>query len=335
MIKHRGFESYNKFLAGIKDLKQIYDFTYHLYIEENQRLEDNLPDNGTHVSFSTIVGSTTHDLTSLYIKSKNRYPLKLRQLVLISLITTLEVYFTDTVKEAFERDIKFFLDEGVVEFQKNFIMTTPSIDRLRNSLIMKDVRTLTSGGLSISKKYYKKKFKIDFLNLGLKFKEIQEIHDRRHLHVHRNGLCDLEYEKKYSTYGFISGDYLNIQHEYLIESIEKIKSFASIINAKIIEKFPDIKRKTEYVYGNARYEKSLKKIILEFDVLESSYDHRSYFNELKIDALSFGNYIVQYSAKDNKCLMVLVGEPKELYRFFKPLKLNNKLNITNIIELRF
>ena len=38
----RGFESYNKFKTNVKDSRQIYDITFHLYQSETIKLEKEL-----------------------------------------------------------------------------------------------------------------------------------------------------------------------------------------------------------------------------------------------------------------------------------------------------
>ena len=334
MANYQGFESYNRFLKEFKNLKQIYDFTYHLYIEETKRLNSIIPEAGKRVTINTSVGYTSHELISLQERAENVYPYKLRQLILISLITSLEVYLTDTISEAFKRDISFFNEEVPVEYQKNYILNTPSINRLRSSMILKDTRSITSGGLMIAKKFYKKRFKIDFDNLGTAFKDIEEIHIRRHLHVHRNGVCDLEYAKKYANYGFQSGEYIMIEHEYLILALISVKTFVENINRKIIEIFPINKRKNVHFYGKSSLKRDFKKLLLEFDVLENTYNAIEYFKNLKSGNLSFNDYIIQISIKDKHGLLILSGFANTIYSFFNSINSNNKIEVTNIVELK-
>ena len=201
-------------------------------------------------------------------------------------------------------------------------------------MILKDTRSVTSGGLNIAKKYYKKRFKIDFDNLTTPFNDIEEVHIRRHLHVHRNGICDLGYAKKYALYGFQAGDYIKIEHEYLVLALNAVKIFVENINSKIIEIFPINKRQTEHYFGQSSISRDFKKLLIEFDVLESSYNSFEYFKNLKSGNLLFDNYIIQISIKDKHGFLILSGVANALYRFFNSIYSNNKIEITNIVELK-
>ena len=183
----RGFEAYNKFKNDLKDSRQIYDITYHLYQTEKIRLDGEL-NNGSEVNptLKTSIGSIEHSPTALNRRLQYLYPYKLRQLILISTITALEVYLTDVILEIFKRDIKPFKVNEPVTFQKNYLLSVASISKIQNDLIKKDFRSLTSGGMKEIEKYYKKMFEIDIKNLGINFQDIEEIHTRRHLFVHRN-----------------------------------------------------------------------------------------------------------------------------------------------------
>lgn len=333
MADYQGFESFNDFIRSVKDLRQLYDFTYHLYKKENKELGIHLDKNSLPKSFTTSVGVTTHHLHSLFFKSKIDYPYKLRQLVLISLVTSLEVYLSDTILEAFNRDTSYFNENEPIELHKNYIFSSPSIVKVKNDLIKKDIRYLTNGGLVNFKKYYHKRFNIIFDSIGVSFKDVMEVHTRRHLHVHRNGVCDLEYENKYPTSGFKQGQFINITHEYLIDALELFKKFGTKVNEKIILLFPNRARKNKYFYGNGEIKTDHIKLLLEFDLLENKFDYEEFFKTLKVKELSFHDYVVQVSKKDNKCIVIISGAQREISRFFKLLKTHNKISLTNVIEL--
>jgi hypothetical protein len=42
---------------------------------------------------------------------------------------------------------------------------------------------------------------VDIISSNQTFEELDEIHDRRNLYVHREGLADDQYEHKYLTFG--------------------------------------------------------------------------------------------------------------------------------------
>jgi hypothetical protein len=111
-----GFTSYNKFKKSYKELKQLYDLTFHLYIQENERIAEVLPTLKPPATITTKVGLVDHSLVSLYQLTQKKYPKKLRQLLLISSITTLEVYFTDLMNEIFNRESSPFEEQTPIQF---------------------------------------------------------------------------------------------------------------------------------------------------------------------------------------------------------------------------
>lgn len=335
----RGFESYNKLKKDIRDSRQIYDITYHLYQVENERLKDEIEkskNNGTkqNITVNTSVGSIEHSLKALHERLEYRYPFTLRRLILISVITSLEVYLTDTIIEIFKRDISPFKKDEPIKFQKNYILNSSSLDRLKDDIIKKDFRSLTSGGLAQIEKYYKKTFNISLRNLGASFQEIQEIHLRRHLFVHRNGFVDSEYINKYPEFNYKLNDQIKLTHEYLIDSLNKISEFAGLINKEILTQFPEIKRKPEYNYGNQSFDFELKNLMIELSILKNNFDHIDYLENLTVRGKQFKDFIVQIVTIDGVCNLFLSGSQADISSFYNSLNNHRNLSINKTIELK-
>lgn len=331
----RGFESYNKLKNNLKDSKQIYDITYHLYQAERKRLEIQLK-SGKRIkpTLKTSVGFIEHGPSSLYQRLENLYPFKLRQLLLISIITSLEVFLTDVILEIFERDITPFKKDEPITFQKNYLLSLSSIQKIQKDLITKDFRNLTSGGLAQIEKYYKKMFEIDLKNLGVDFAEIEEIHIRRHLFVHRNGITDGEYVNKFPQYGFRISEQIKLEHQYLIDSINKISDFAGSVNKALLKKFPDKTRQTKYHLGKKDFDNQLINLMVEISVLQSKFDHVDFLNNLSVRGLNLSDFIVQIASVDNSCLLFVSGKQSELSAFYNPIDEHEYLSIIKTIELK-
>lgn len=335
MTTYRGFETYNKFKKNIRDVKQIYDLTYHLYLTERDRLESELPKAKNKViTVKTSIGEIEHSLASLYQRLKSSYPFKLRQLLLINSITSLEVYLTDVVYEVFTRDIKPFKEDAPIQLQKNYLLNLNSLSELQEKLIRKDIRNLTSGGLQVIDKYYLKLFGVDFKNLGISYNDIEEIHTRRHLFVHRDGVVDSEYSRKYPTYNFEDGHQIKIEHEYFIQSLDKLSEFAGLINRKLLELFPDEIRNPKYKNGLASYDFSKANLLVEIALINDNYDIDEYFENLTVRGLILKDFIVQVTKMEKSCFLFLSGEKEEIMRFFKPIKENCEIKIIRIIEMK-
>jgi hypothetical protein len=317
----KGFESYNKFKTNIKDSRQIYDITFHLYQSETIKLGKELK-SGVEINptLKTSVGSVEHSPTALYQRLQHSYPFKLRQLILISTITALEVYLTDVILEIFERDISPFKVSEPVTFQKNYLLSTSSMDKIHTDLITKDFRNLTSGGLKEIEKYYKKMFEIDIKNLGVNFQEIEEIYIRRHLFVHRNGITDIEYVTKFPDLGYRLGQQIKIEHDYLIDSLNNLSEFAGVINKVVLKKFPEANRKPNYSIGSKSFEKDSLNLMLEISILTENFDIVSYLTTLNVKGLNLSDFIVQVTTLDNTCILFISGKQSELSIFFNQIK---------------
>jgi hypothetical protein len=331
----RGFESYNKFKTNVRDSRQIYDITYHLYQTETIRLGQELKNSSSiNTTLKTKVASIEHSPTSLYQKLQLSYPYKLRQLILISTITAVEVYLTDVILEIFERDITPFKVSEPVTFQKNYLLSMSSMTKIHTDLITKDFRNLTSGGLKEIEKYYKKMFDIDIKNLGVDFQEIEEIHIRRHLFVHRNGVTDLEYITKFPSYGYYLGQQIKIEHDYLIAALDKLSTFAGMINKAILSKFPDINRRPAYYRGTKNFKSDHTNLMLEVSVLQDNFDALDYLSTLSLKGAQFSYHIVQLTRIDNTCFLFISGRQLDLAKFFKPIIEHPNLILNKTIEIK-
>ena len=77
--------------------------------------------------------------------TKSTYPNTLRQLILINLITVLEVYFTNVVREIATRDLEPFKpDNEKADYMRNHLLNFSTIKGIENDLIEKDIRKLFS-----------------------------------------------------------------------------------------------------------------------------------------------------------------------------------------------
>jgi hypothetical protein len=334
----QGFESYNKFKNEIKELKQIYDFTFHLYLQENKLIEEQLKHKKTSVvSVNTSINFITHSLDSLYQNTKGKFPLKLRQLILINSITALEVFFTDIIKEISTRNIEPFKTNERVEFQRNHLLNFPTLKGIELDLLNKDIRKITSGGLSESKKYFLQRFQIDFDNIGLDFNEIQEIHERRHLQVHRNGICDIQYTTKYSQFGYRPGQHIKIEHPYIVKSLDLLLDFGRLISEKALIEYPNSLRKTKNYKGIRVIDKDDIKLLIEYEILTNNYSLQSELLDLQIDDTNgfFKDYVIQTTIKEKKYNIYVSAPERIISKLMQFIKHSEKIHLLNISQIEF
>ena len=326
----KGFESYNKFIRGVKDLQQIYDFTYHLYLTEHDEIKKAIAKNAPH-TLLTQIGTISHSLNHLFEYTKFQYPNKLRQLILINSITTLEVYYTDLLVEISERDISPFMTKEQFNFPKNQLLSFASIKKIEENLMNKLCRSITSGGYDVAKKIYNNCLGIDFGNLGV---NLDEIYIRRHLHVHRNGMADSEYSRKYPASNVNPGEYLLITHDYLIESIDKLRNFASKINEKALVKYPDYLRKPIVIKGNRTVLQSDIKLLVKAEI-NGRFDLAAFINTPVIEGQPLDLFLLQVIQEEKNLYIFISASKSEIKRLMYVFKTNQSLYIRETNEIKF
>jgi hypothetical protein len=140
------------------------------------------------------------------------------------MVSALEVFFTDTVREVYASRRDLLQRSGPVEFPYAKLVSMQSASELITTLVNRDCRSLTSGGFVSIEKYFRQQLQID-LNHLVGFSKLRELHDRRHLLVHRLGIVDDEYRHKYK----VAKHRLSVEQEYLLNSIQTIRDFSSAL----------------------------------------------------------------------------------------------------------
>ncbi|WP_313002337.1 hypothetical protein [Chryseobacterium gleum] len=330
----KGFESFTTFKNNIKDSKHIFDITLHLYNQEVLVLKDKILKLDSKIyTFKTSTNLIEHSTVSLYNRLQTKYPNKLKQLLLINLVTSLEVYLTDVILEVFNRDIKPFKVDENINFQRNYLLNLGSIDVLKENIIKKDFRNLTSGGLTQIVKYYKKIFDIDIKSLGIDFNEIEEIHTRRHIYVHRNGLADDEYCSKYPSPSIKVNTYINSDNQYVINAFNKILNFGGLINKQLLNKFPDIDRNIKYSKGNKKLIATELFIMIEIVIKNENFDIFEYFNKESKNGKNLLDNIVKVAKHDNICYLFLNGSQSDINTVYSIIQHNENLILNKTVQI--
>jgi len=257
-----GFRCWNSFQREIRHLRQLYDFTAHLYAQENEKLAHQSVPRYTTKNFHTSIGAITHNVNRLVSDTAGRYPEKLRELLLVLAVTFLETYLSELIREISERTIEPFLTHSPLEMQKSHVLAATSIDVLREEVIAKEIRQLTNAGLTEFEKFYRNRLGLDFGVLGIPIGKIREIHERRHLHVHRSGICDEQYAHKYPNSGFAEGDLVAVDQAYLLASLTLLMQFAATLRNSALALYPERAGAKRSAQGRLAPPKTVKRPLL-------------------------------------------------------------------------
>ena len=180
-----------------------------------------LPDGSGEIRAHAIVG-----------KLKTQAPKYFRELLFTRIISTLEVYLIELIREVGEISPEKLNFEKDITYKWNQINNTESLERLRGDFIDKECRALSSGGLDEIVKFYSKVLDLDFSSYEPGLNKLKEFHDRRHMLIHRLGKTDEHYKHKYNTDEKI----LTITEDYINEVIDSLEKFAGNLNKKSLKR---------------------------------------------------------------------------------------------------
>lgn len=168
---------------------------------------------------------TAQDGYTFLRQTKSQFPRYLRETILVRLITALEVFLIEVVRELFlyRRDI--FYSDRQIQFHQREILSVNSITEIWSKVLKFELRKLQNQGFKEFVKYYDQKLGIDVGRSPVSIKSIQEMHDRRHLLIHRLGNTDEKYRRDYSE----AKKRISVPEDYLLNSISSINDFAEFL----------------------------------------------------------------------------------------------------------
>lgn len=141
----------------------------------------------------------------------------LRAILFVRLVSVLEAYLIDTVRWLFLHRKDLFHKDETLELQYRELLAARSLNQLFGKLIERECRRLQNRGFAEMRKYFQKRFAIDFAMAGTPsvFPVLEEMHERRHLLVHRLGRTDDIYRRAYKT----REARLSVPEDYLLSGL--------------------------------------------------------------------------------------------------------------------
>lgn len=208
-----------------------------LYDSGRQRLKQEGIDSATHEVTLADKKTRRRPLKQLAFHARDVYPQLLRSTLLIRLVSAYEAFLTDSLREIGGWSLDFLKSDQRLDFSQQHLLALLEKDGIGQFLLNKTMRALSSGGFREITKFYGK-IGIDVAPSGVSLKEIEEIHDRRHLHVHRGGLADEQYVKSYTSAGVVIGVVIPVDEHYFLTAIKTLESSALHIQKQLDARFP-------------------------------------------------------------------------------------------------
>jgi hypothetical protein len=232
--------SHSTFVKALQRIRMLYEVSVHSYDGMYQSGKRQLR-GGSHgfIEIEIAGRKVSRPLKVVTFHSKDVYPQLLRATLLVRLVTAFEVFLVDVIEEVSQRSDAPFETEAQIQLTQRQLLT---LNRQRKTLahvVSKTTRALTSGGLEEIKKFYAKFFDVSINPPTASFIDIQEIHERRHIHVHRAGYADEQYVHRFPFQGAKVDEILAVGEDYLLRAFELLAASARHITATVELKYPE------------------------------------------------------------------------------------------------
>lgn len=269
----RNLKSYTNFLNELLVLERFYFATKYSY-EQTENVINFIRDKKLKFAQETEFGLTVGKPNPFSVKKRARTTRRniILEIIYVRIVSALEVLLVDLIRDVFiitkdpfkRQDIKH-------QFSQGELLSLDSTTSILNMIVNKECRKLSSGGYNDIVKYYKRHFNIDIGSFHPGNKRMEEIHDRRHLLVHKLGKTDKAYRKKYNT----SSTSVLINEEYLLETIFDLRTFSSLLKNQL-----DYRLNNDFTKNDKKVSKSKKTRIIElthpanyeFEFLSKDYE---------------------------------------------------------------
>ncbi|MCA9461188.1 MAG: hypothetical protein KC590_03570 [Nitrospira sp.] len=247
--------AYSSFHKVIQRTRLLYEATihsYHVFYESGRETLRDPAARELKIEFKLGQEIVKRPLKVVTYHARDVYPELLRSTLLIRLVAAYEAFLVEAVEEVSRRSSKPFMTDSRVDFSQEQLITIDSEEGVFPYIVERTLRRLTSGGLRETRKFYLKGMGFDLVDATASFDAIEEVHDRRHLFVHRSGYTDREYEKKYPESGISGGVMLSVPESYLAGAIIMLDSSALHIKRNLESLFPSPSIR-QYVGGDLTF----------------------------------------------------------------------------------
>jgi len=156
-----------------------------------------------------------------------------RELVFVRMISALEVFLVDNVKEVFLITKVPFKRNIMINMTQGELLSTESVSEIQSKIINKECRNLHREGFNEIAKYYLRTFGMQFNNYHPGIVQLEEYHERRHLLIHQMGRTDQKYRGKHGT----KSKKITVDEDYLLECLQSLLTFASAVNGALEKNF--------------------------------------------------------------------------------------------------
>jgi hypothetical protein len=313
------------FSAEINRLKQLAITASYSFEQTRKVLTDEVKkpnfNKESNIFLNEDIKNSSLKVFTVLNKLKSQAPRYLQELLFTRLISALEIFLIDSIREIGEIMPENFKSKEQISYTREQVLSFSTIEELQNSLIDKDCRQLSSGGFQEITKFYRNKLRIDYSSLHPGITKLQEYHDRRHLLIHRLGQVDDSYRHRYNS----TAKKLSVDFYYLTEVMGSLLLFSEQLNKKIVKELFGISTLPNPGNNRNLYVLEMKNVNTLPDCLKSTYKICKGENSVNLEGILLFSLI-----KNGRLIMVVEGDTEIIDQYSKIIRraqVNGKLKV--------
>lgn len=321
------FEAFKEFRRDLTRLRVLYEATTQAYDTLHKTGKAIIRQPGHPASIEFQVGAKTikRPWKSVTFHARDVYPKTLRSVILVQAISIYEVFIVAVVAEMATRNKDWLKDEKRLEMSHAEILTIAWNQGIETYILDKLLSGLTRGSLLDKLKFYRTKFGVELAASEAAYKDLEEIHDRRNLYVHRAGYPDALYIRKYPGSGAREDRKICVNDDYLEEVFAILEGSARHIMQKLEALHPQ-RIAPIYAIGSAPLTVSAQQLhIITLRCLSNAaFEIMRDENRLLFGTIALSDNLVWLAVVGLRVTYLIAGTGEEIAPFFKQIALDQK-----------
>lgn len=323
------FDAFKEFRRDLTRLRVLYEATTQAYDTLHQTGKAIIRQPGHPASVEFKVGAKTikRPWKSVTFHARDIYPKTLRSVILVQAISIYEVFIVAIVAEMATRNKDWLKDDKRLDMSHAELLTIAWNQGIEGYILDKLMNGLTRGSLSDKLKFYRTKFNVELTASETAYKDLEEVHDRRNLYVHRMGYPDAFYIRKYPDTNAHEDEKIRVDDDYLEQTFAILESSARHIVQNLEALHPQVIAPT-YTIGSAPLTVSAQQLHIVTVRCLSNAALAIMRNEARmlVGAVALSNNLVWLAVVGLRITYVLAGTGEEIKPFFKQIASDQKAN---------
>jgi len=302
--------AYRDLHKALQRTRLLYEATMHSYgvlYETGREAMRSADRRDEKVEFRLGAQTVKRPIKVVTYHARDVYPELLRSTLLVRLVAAYEAFLVDCVEEISARSRVPFLRDGRLDFSQEQLLTIDAEEGIFRHIVRKTLRRLTGAGMKEIRKFYQSKLGTDLMPDLEGYTKVEELHDRRHLFVHRSGYADAEYVSRHASTGAVEDKLLPVSEDYLVEALQTLEVSGLYIKKALETRYPEPPTR-RYTFGDFGLPDEPEHL-LYISFLASNEQGREGFADLSLDLGSGKSLkdVVAWVSDDGSAIRMLVG----------------------------